>query len=160
MDYNDGMKGVDVSDQLASSYPTPKKTVKWYHKLFYNIVDMTVVNSHAVHKALGGQKLQLIQQLLGRPSTSGRSRSRTPLRPPSSPAATSSPARRRPSPSPARRRVVATGHTITRVETTAGGRSRYRHCRVTRGARKDSLYFCALCKVGLCPECFDPFHKC
>ena len=50
VDYNNGMKGVDVSDQLASSYPTPRKTVKWYHKLWYNIGDMTIVNAHAVHK--------------------------------------------------------------------------------------------------------------
>ena len=50
VDYNNGMKGVDVSDQLAQSYATPRKTVKWYHKLWYNFVDMTVVNGHAVHK--------------------------------------------------------------------------------------------------------------
>ena len=50
VDYNNGMKGVDVSDQLAQSYATPRKTVKWYQKLWYNFVDMTVVNAHAVHK--------------------------------------------------------------------------------------------------------------
>ena len=50
VDYNNGMKGVDVSDQLASSYPTPRKTVKWYQKLFFNFLDMTVVNAYAVHK--------------------------------------------------------------------------------------------------------------
>ena len=48
--YNNGMKGVDLSDQLAQSYPTPRKTVKWYQKLFFNFLDMTVVNAYAVHK--------------------------------------------------------------------------------------------------------------
>ncbi|XP_047478497.1 piggyBac transposable element-derived protein 4-like [Penaeus chinensis] len=28
--YNNGMKGVDLSDQLAQSYPATKKTIKWY----------------------------------------------------------------------------------------------------------------------------------
>ena len=37
VDYNGGMKGVDVSDQLAASYPTPRKTV--------NLLDMVVVNA-------------------------------------------------------------------------------------------------------------------
>ncbi|XP_037803994.1 piggyBac transposable element-derived protein 4-like [Penaeus monodon] len=33
VDYNNGMKGVDLSDQLAQSYPSTKKTVKWYKKI-------------------------------------------------------------------------------------------------------------------------------
>ncbi|XP_037774856.1 piggyBac transposable element-derived protein 4-like [Penaeus monodon] len=35
VDYNNGMKGVDFSDQLAQSYPSTKKTVKWYKKFFF-----------------------------------------------------------------------------------------------------------------------------
>ena len=50
VEYNNGMKGVDISDHLAQSYPSPRKTVKWYQKLFYNFLDMTVVNAFAVHK--------------------------------------------------------------------------------------------------------------
>ena len=77
VDYNNGKKGVDVSDQLAATYPTPRKTVKWYHKVFYNICDMVTVNAYAVHKALGGTqdqlhfRLELILQLLGRPAPAG-----------------------------------------------------------------------------------------
>ncbi|XP_047469609.1 piggyBac transposable element-derived protein 4-like [Penaeus chinensis] len=33
--YNNGMKGVDLSDQLAQSYPATKKTIKWYKKEFF-----------------------------------------------------------------------------------------------------------------------------
>lgn len=50
MDYNNGMKGVDIREQLAQSYPAARKTNKWYIKLFYNLLDMTIINAHAVHK--------------------------------------------------------------------------------------------------------------
>ena len=90
-------------------------------------------------------KLELLKQLLGRPS----GRSRTPVRP----AATSSPARPRPS--------VVVGHTITKVGKTPGGRNRVKRCKqctLSGVRRRDSLYQCAVCQVGLCPECFDLFH--
>ncbi|XP_042863479.1 piggyBac transposable element-derived protein 4-like [Penaeus japonicus] len=53
VDYNNGMKGVDKSDQFAQSYPAERKTNKWYVKLFYNLLDMTIINAHTVHRWLG-----------------------------------------------------------------------------------------------------------
>ncbi|XP_042864745.1 piggyBac transposable element-derived protein 4-like [Penaeus japonicus] len=58
VDYNVGMKGVDLSDQLAQSYPTVRKSIRWYKVLFY-LFDMAVVNAFIVHKALGGRLTQL-----------------------------------------------------------------------------------------------------
>ncbi|XP_037774741.1 uncharacterized protein LOC119571566 [Penaeus monodon] len=56
--YNNGMKGVDLSDQLAQSYPTTRKTVKWYKKIFFYLLDMTTTNALAIHRALGGKLTQ------------------------------------------------------------------------------------------------------
>nr|XP_027226515.1 uncharacterized protein LOC113818522 [Penaeus vannamei] len=53
------MKGVDNSDQLAVSYPSTRKSLKWY-KVLLNLVDMTVVNAFSLHKVLGGRLTQLI----------------------------------------------------------------------------------------------------
>jgi len=60
VDYNCGMKGVDNSDQLAVSYPSTCKSLKWYKKVLFNLVDMTVVNAFSLHKVLGGRLTQLI----------------------------------------------------------------------------------------------------
>ncbi|XP_063609506.1 piggyBac transposable element-derived protein 4-like [Penaeus indicus] len=76
--YNNGMKGVDLSDQLAQSYPATKKTIKWYKKVFFYMLDMTTVNALAVHRALGGRfsqykfRTELVRELLqhgGRPGS-------------------------------------------------------------------------------------------
>ena len=65
-----------MSDQLAKSYPTARKSPKWYKKLLFFLLDMMVVNAHAVYKYLGGSlvtqlefRRQLIRELLARGST-------------------------------------------------------------------------------------------
>jgi len=52
-DYNNGMKGVDFSDQLLGSYKSTRKNIKRYKKIFFNLLDMAVVNSLAVHNVFG-----------------------------------------------------------------------------------------------------------
>ncbi|ROT74363.1 putative piggyBac transposable element-derived protein 4-like [Penaeus vannamei] len=77
-DYNNGMKGVDFSDQLSGSYKSTRKTIKWYKKIFFNLLDMAVVNSLAVHRFLGGKmaqqefKLELVRSLLKEEDRRGR----------------------------------------------------------------------------------------
>lgn len=52
-DYNAGMKGVDLGDQLASSYPTVRRSLKWYKTVFFYLFDLAAVNAHAIYKYLG-----------------------------------------------------------------------------------------------------------
>lgn len=59
VDYNGGMKGVNISDQLEQSYSAARKTNKWYVKLLYGILDMAIINAHNVLKWLGGKMTQL-----------------------------------------------------------------------------------------------------
>ncbi|XP_047479081.1 uncharacterized protein LOC125032114 isoform X4 [Penaeus chinensis] len=135
VDYNKGMKGVDISDQLAQSYPAARKTNKWYVKLFYNLLDMAIINAHAVHKWLGGKltqlefRLQLTAELLQRPTglKVRRRRSVTPQR-----AATPSRSLR----SPSQPRSNNMTHTIEENE---GGKYRCcKYCRQTKG-KKDHV---------------------
>lgn len=44
-DYNNDMKGVNLSGQLSGMSKATRKTVKWYKKTFFNPLDMAVVNS-------------------------------------------------------------------------------------------------------------------
>ncbi|XP_042892021.1 piggyBac transposable element-derived protein 4-like [Penaeus japonicus] len=55
IDYNDGMKGVDVGDQLASSYPAVRRSLKWYKKVLMYLFEMAMINAFALYKEVGGQ---------------------------------------------------------------------------------------------------------
>ena len=54
LDYNRGIKGVGVADQLASSHHAVRNSIKWYKKVFLYLLDVNLVNSHLVYKELGG----------------------------------------------------------------------------------------------------------
>ncbi len=49
-DYNQHMLGVDKLDQLASYYSFLHKSVKWWRKVFFWLVEVTVVNSYILYK--------------------------------------------------------------------------------------------------------------
>lgn len=49
IDYNDGMKCADVGDQLASSYPAVRRSLKWYKKVFMYLFDMAMVNTFILY---------------------------------------------------------------------------------------------------------------
>ena len=172
VDYNNGMKGVDLSDQVAQSYPCARKTNKWYIKIWYNLLDMAIVNAHAIYKYLGGSmtqldfRLQLISQLLQRPSGNTtapprtRSRSRSPRlarsRSPLHPAPRANrPARRQPVPRPA---IHGNADPHVLVAFDDGKYRRCRHCREARGMRTMSHFKCEECNVPLCATCFSDYH--
>ena len=144
-DYNRGMKGVDLSDQLATSYSSPRKCRKWYHNLFFHLIDTAVVNAYSVHKVLGGRKthldfrLDLITSLF----TRRRHRDATPRPAPLRPALVHG------------RRMDAQHLLVS-----APKPRRCKHCRTTRNARRDVKFQCSVCDVGLCPgECFNNYHQ-
>ena len=47
--YQEYMRGVDVSDQIRANYSSQLKSHKWWHKLFFFIVDQSMVNSYVVY---------------------------------------------------------------------------------------------------------------
>ena len=50
------MGGVNRSDQLLFYCSTPWKTIKWYKKVFFNLLDIAVMNSYVLFKKLSKQK--------------------------------------------------------------------------------------------------------
>ena len=47
--YNKFMGGVDLLDSLLSLYRIHIRSKKWYHKLFFHFLDVTVVQSWLIH---------------------------------------------------------------------------------------------------------------
>ena len=48
--YNKNMNGVDIMDQYGASYPFIRKTLKWWRKVFFWLLDTTVINSYALYR--------------------------------------------------------------------------------------------------------------
>ncbi|KAJ8967662.1 hypothetical protein NQ314_002697 [Rhamnusium bicolor] len=41
-DYNKNMSGIDRSDQMLNINSTPRKTVHWYRKIFFHLIDLCI----------------------------------------------------------------------------------------------------------------------
>ena len=51
-DYNANMNCVDKFDQLKGSYEIDRKAKKWWHRIFWYFIDVSVVNAYILHKEL------------------------------------------------------------------------------------------------------------
>ena len=49
-DYNQHMLGVDKLDQLVSYYSFVHRSVKWWRKVFFWLLEVSVVNSYIIYK--------------------------------------------------------------------------------------------------------------
>lgn len=53
-DYNCYMGGVDHADQLRTTYGVNRKSKKWWHRIFWGLLDIMFVNSYVVYKQIHG----------------------------------------------------------------------------------------------------------
>ncbi|PNF22859.1 hypothetical protein B7P43_G16576, partial [Cryptotermes secundus] len=147
-DYNKHMCYVDKVDRMANIYGICRRTWKWTNKLFFHLLDLTILNSHILLKSCGANwthrdfRLALVRNMLelaGRgPSRPQRPRGRTPA------------VRSEPS----RIGEVTTQHWPTSSISNLS-------CRVcsSRGKRRGVRTNCQKCDIGLCISgCFREFH--
>lgn len=71
--YNKGMGGVDLMDQKAAAYRLDRRSkVRFYLRLFFDLLDVALVNSHIVYQQLGNElslldfKIAVANGLIGR----------------------------------------------------------------------------------------------
>ncbi|XP_072159136.1 piggyBac transposable element-derived protein 4-like [Bemisia tabaci] len=71
VNYNKNMGAVDKTDMLLSSIESARKTIKWYKKVFFHLMDLSVLNAHVLYKTVTKKKislhnfrLNLIEQLI------------------------------------------------------------------------------------------------
>lgn len=73
VEYNRHMGAVDRSDMMISSIDCTRKSIKWYVKVFFHSLDVTLLNAHAMFLTQHAEKvpvakfhLEVIRQLLER----------------------------------------------------------------------------------------------
>lgn len=62
LDYNVNKTGVDRGDQMLSYYPFNRRSLKWWKKVFFHLIMMSITNSFVLYRKIkceNGEKLQL-----------------------------------------------------------------------------------------------------
>lgn len=57
--YNNNMGAIDKTDMLLSSTECVRRTMKWYKKLFFHIIDMCLLNAYSAYKTVTGNHISL-----------------------------------------------------------------------------------------------------
>ena len=118
------MGGIDNIDRQLSITETVRKTMKWYRKLFFHLIDPCLSNAHALHKMRNkgatpfpSFRLQVVRSLLKHDPSSSISHYNNPLT-----------------------RLV--GRHFPRQST-------IRRCHLSKTLRR-SIYICPSCDTSLC----------
>ena len=150
--YNTHMGGVDKADQLMSYYSFSHRTLKWWRRAFFHLLDNAIVNAYVLY-VLSEQsarkldhkhfRIELAKQLLGDDAPPIQPRSRVNALPP-----------------PAR---LTERHFPEKVAQCTSGRPSQPVCVVCSNKRgrgkKTTTYQCKQCKLPMCVvPCFELYH--
>lgn len=147
-DYNTNMGYIEQSNQMANRYGVAKKTWKWPKKLFFHLLDLTIVNAFILHKSVGGNMShKKFREALSRELIIHANELNV---------KNIAAGRARPS--------LATGK-LPRLEVNHSkhwpSKCKRRRCRVCslKNKRTNTPYCCKHCDVGLCVDgCFEIWH--
>ncbi|XP_049816312.1 piggyBac transposable element-derived protein 4-like [Schistocerca nitens] len=153
-DYNTYMGLADKSDMLKSIYEIDRKSKKWWHRILWHFLDVTVVNACIIYnehcdndqKTLKQFTLSVIAGLVGETSSSTPNRKRSQIQ------------RNKFEPFVApEKRFDSASHMPEK-----GPPRRCAHCSTAKEPHR-TRSFCKMCNVGLCltktKNCFTEFHK-
>lgn len=150
--YNSLMGGVDLFDQNRERYAVGRRSLKWWHRIFYFLLDLAIVNAFTIMKCVKGEQDQLSFRIrLARQLIAGFSSKKRRGRPPMFIAKKSGSIG-----VPQEVRTLNVGDHLPKRN------SRYRRCRLcsTRKKEKRTRVECTHCKVALCLDpCFRRFHE-
>ena len=146
-DYNKNMGLVDKSDMQMSFNDTTRRSMKWYKKLFFKLLDVTIYNAYTLYKyvhqdniQLSSFRLELIKEISTKFAQKEKIQGRLTIN--------------------FHKRLIGP-HFISSID----GKRKQRRCHVCSNTskrpkkRKDTRYECKECNVGLCIEpCFQEFH--
>lgn len=150
VDYSKNMGSVDTADMLLSSMQCIRKTVKWYKKLFFHLLDMHLLNAFYCYRHLKDMpilkfadfQLSVIRQLIERyhsgsiieGSTLATTSSSNPLR-------------------------ILPSNAKDHMPSRMGKYQRCKQCALLK-QRKNTRFKCNVCNVYLCAApCFQKYHS-
>jgi len=152
-----GMRGVDIADQLRSSYPIRQKTKRWYMSMFYWCVESALINAFACSRfhepnedlTSGSTNLAfrsaVIYNLIGYALSVSADRAISAEQPIRTRLDTLD--------SLPTTRVINAFHLPVRKT-----KGRCQWCWLMKEEQHRTNYKCRECHVNLCIECFVPFH--
>lgn len=151
VEYNNNMGSVDKSDMLLSSIESVRKTIKWYKKVFFHLLDLAVLNSYQLYKTKTGEniplsvfQLNLVKKIIEKYHT---------------PLARTSGGRRAENAECDLR--LTERHFPSHVPPTTYKTNPSKRCVVCekQKRRKETRYMCAICHAALCiVPCFELYH--
>ena len=56
-DYNTFMGGVDLADQVMCYYAVGRKTMKWWRRVFWRMIDHAITNSYVIYTCFNASSL-------------------------------------------------------------------------------------------------------
>ena len=59
--YNSFIGGVDLEDQAICDYFIGRKTMKWWHRVFWRLLDNGITNAYVIYKANKSKSLDKIK---------------------------------------------------------------------------------------------------
>jgi hypothetical protein len=142
LDYNKSMIGDDLKDQLLHFYLIETKRMnKWYTKLFHRLLNTSILNAMIIYRNKTGKIIdQLTEGLFVKYANAvehtvpGRHSSDNTVP------------------------HLTARHFISRIAPTAKKSRLQKGCVVCHKRGKDTVYWCHVCGVGLCIECFCNYH--
>lgn len=163
--YNDHMSGVDRADQMTSYYSSPRKTIRWYKKVLFHLLDLSVWNAFYMFRKFHPKtsflyfRESLITSLIDLPQDvrDGKQLVSLSKSTPGRPISTSLPS--------LERRLSDTSHSLEKIPPPTGWKrkSYFLCCRecMQHKIRRQTSYRCAGCAdlPPLCVTCFKSFHK-
>lgn len=150
--YNDKMGGVDKADMQVSFVECARKTLKWYKKLFFHLMDISLYNAFVLYQVRTGKKphfsefrLNVAEQIIEKFNV---------FAPRTNVATVDNPLR-----------LTERHFPVAIPQTAAGGSRTQRRCRVCsqtklqRKRRQSTRFMCSECDVALCvTPCFKIYH--
>jgi hypothetical protein len=144
------MIGVDLKDQLLHSYLTERKRMnKWYMKLFRRLLNTSILNAMIIYRSNMGRsmdqlsfRVQLVEGLFMKYASAVKHKV---------------PGRHSSDKTVPR---LTERHFISKIPPTARKSRLQKRCVVCQkwGKRKDTVYWCDACGMGLCIRCFRDYH--
>lgn len=141
-DYNQGMSGIDRSDQMLSYYTALRNTIRWPKKVALYIIEIYIHNAHKIFQKVTSSKIKLIKfretfvdALIGEEIQ------------------------------PVSKKIkLQELHYLQSIPPTEKKQHPTKPCRICTKAKKrrETRYFCPICKEkpALCVEdCFKNYHK-